>query len=194
MQVKDRVEGVWLGREKSSLEAIPIRFRFVVYALFLVVIASAYLALEGLMATTPFRGVLEKLFYSVFIVSFGVMVAEAINVAIERSVDDKKSRYTLKRVTTLSVLLLALFAVLSVVVENWLALAMSLGLIGFGLTYSLQQVITNFFGWVSIMTDNPYSVGDRIMIGDIRGDVVDIGYMSTTMWEFGGGTGGRGSP
>src|SRR4029077_15556590 len=32
----------------------------------------------------------------------------------------------------------------------------------------------------------PYQVGDRIRIGEASGDVVDVGYLDTTLWEFGG--------
>jgi small-conductance mechanosensitive channel len=32
----------------------------------------------------------------------------------------------------------------------------------------------------------PYRVGDRIRIGDATGDVIDVGYIDTTLWEFGG--------
>jgi len=168
------------------VEVVLIRIKFVAYALLLVLIASAYFVLESLLATLPFKDVLVKLVYSALIVSFGMIVAEAIKVVIEREVEDKKSRHTMKRVTTIGILLLTLFVALSIIVENWFALAMSLGLIGFGLTFSLQQVIINFFGWTSIMATKPYTVGDRIMIGHIKGDIIDISYMSTTMWEFGG--------
>jgi small-conductance mechanosensitive channel len=27
-------------------------------------------------------------------------------------------------------------------------------------------------------------VGDRIQIGDATGDVIDVGYLDTTLWEF----------
>src|SRR5439155_1236689 len=32
----------------------------------------------------------------------------------------------------------------------------------------------------------PYQVGDRVKIGDATGDVIDVGYLDTTLWEFGG--------
>jgi small-conductance mechanosensitive channel len=32
----------------------------------------------------------------------------------------------------------------------------------------------------------PFRVGDRIKIGDATGDVIDVGYLDTTLWEFGG--------
>jgi small-conductance mechanosensitive channel len=32
----------------------------------------------------------------------------------------------------------------------------------------------------------PYRVGDRIIIGEVAGDVIDVAYLDTTLWEFGG--------
>src|SRR5207249_3294325 len=40
--------------------------------------------------------------------------------------------------------------------------------------------------WVYILIRAPYRVGDRIQIGDARGDVIDVGYLDTTLWEIGG--------
>jgi small-conductance mechanosensitive channel len=37
-----------------------------------------------------------------------------------------------------------------------------------------------------ILVRQPYRVGDRIKIGDATGDVIDVGYLDTTLWEFGG--------
>ena len=44
----------------------------------------------------------------------------------------------------------------------------------------------SFIGWIFILVRRPYQVGDRIKIGDATGDVIDVGYLDTTLWEFGG--------
>ncbi|VVC00331.1 Mechanosensitive ion channel [uncultured archaeon] len=59
------------------------------------------------------------------------------------------------------------------------ALLTSLGLIGFGITLALQKPILNFVGWLNIILTNPFSVGDRIEVNGIRGDVVSIHVMYT---------------
>src|SRR4030095_7047902 len=40
-------------------------------------------------------------------------------------------------------------------------------------------------GSVSLIR-RPYRVGDRIQIGEARGDVIDVSYLDTTLWEIGG--------
>jgi hypothetical protein len=39
---------------------------------------------------------------------------------------------------------------------------------------------------IYILVRRPFQVGDRIKIGDATGDVIDVGYLDTTLWEFGG--------
>jgi small-conductance mechanosensitive channel len=39
---------------------------------------------------------------------------------------------------------------------------------------------------VYILVKTPYRVGDRIRIGDATGDVIDVRYLDTTLWEVGG--------
>jgi small-conductance mechanosensitive channel len=44
----------------------------------------------------------------------------------------------------------------------------------------------SFIAWIYILVRRPFQVGDRIQIGDATGDVIDVGYLDTTLWEFGG--------
>ena len=51
---------------------------------------------------------------------------------------------------------------------------------------AVQMPMTSFLGWIYILIRAPYRVGDRIKIGDATGDVIDVSYLDTTLWEFGG--------
>jgi small-conductance mechanosensitive channel len=59
-------------------------------------------------------------------------------------------------------------------------------LISLVLGFALQTPITSFIGWIYILVKVPYRVGDRIKIGEASGDVIDVSYLDTTLWEFGG--------
>jgi small-conductance mechanosensitive channel len=61
-----------------------------------------------------------------------------------------------------------------------------LGLASLILGFALQNPISSFIGWVYLLVRAPFRVGDRIKIGDLRGDVIDVSYLDTTLWEFGG--------
>ncbi len=64
---------------------------------------------------------------------------------------------------------------------NITAVIASLGLIGFGITFALQKPILNFVGWLTIIFNKTFYVGDRIQIGEVRGDVLSIDVMYTQL-------------
>jgi small-conductance mechanosensitive channel len=78
------------------------------------------------------------------------------------------------------------FTAISVLFVNWYTAVVSLGLISLILGFALQTPISSFIGWVYLLVRAPYRVGDRIKIGELRGDVIDVSYLDTTLWEFGG--------
>ena len=76
--------------------------------------------------------------------------------------------------------------VLSVLFASWYTAFVSFGLISLVLGFALQAPITSFIGWIYILIKVPFQVGDRIKIDDATGDVIDVSYTDTTLWEFGG--------
>ncbi len=74
----------------------------------------------------------------------------------------------------------------SIVFVSWYTAIVSVGLVSLVLGFALQTPITSFIGWIYILVRQPYRIGDRIAIGDAHGDVIDVGYLDTTVWEFGG--------
>ncbi|MEY2466513.1 MAG: hypothetical protein QOD03_1034 [Verrucomicrobiota bacterium] len=113
-------------------------------------------------------------------------VSRAIEVyAIDR-LHNPVSRFNLKRVLRLVMTLIIIFIVIPVLFVNWKAAVVSLGLASLILGFALQTPISSFIGWVYILVRAPYRVGDRIEIDDARGDVIDVGYLDTTLWEIGG--------
>ena len=61
----------------------------------------------------------------------------------------------------------------------------ALGVAGAGIAFALQEVIASFAGWLAIMFGGFYKTGDRVQLGGIRGDVMDIGVLRTTIMETG---------
>jgi len=59
------------------------------------------------------------------------------------------------------------------------------GLITAALAIASQKVVTSFAGYLLIKRKCIFCVGDRITIGDVRGDVLSIGYLHTRLLEFG---------
>src|SRR5205085_12431407 len=60
-----------------------------------------------------------------------------------------------------------------------------LGLVTAGIAFALQRVITAFAGYFIILRGKTFNVGDRIVMGGVRGDVIDLGFMQTRIMEMG---------
>ncbi len=98
----------------------------------------------------------------------------------------KSAKYNLTRLTRLMSFVLIVVIFVSALFQNWYTAAVSLGLISLILGFALQTPISSFIGWLYIIFRSPYHIGDRIQIDEFTGDVVEINYLDTTLWEFAG--------
>ena len=115
-----------------------------------------------------------------------LMAQKTIKVYLIEPLSGPAARYNLNRVANLLGGLSIFFIVLSVLFANWYTAVVSLGLISLVLGFALQTPITSFIGWIYVLVKEPYKIGDRIKIGEATGDVIDVSYLDTTLWEFGG--------
>jgi small-conductance mechanosensitive channel len=75
---------------------------------------------------------------------------------------------------------------ISVAFVNWYAALTALGVGSIVVGLAVQTPLKSFVAWIYILVRQPYRVGDRIKIENATGDVIDVGYLDTTLWEFGG--------
>ena len=59
-----------------------------------------------------------------------------------------------------------------------------LGIGGLAVALAAQDAIKNFFGSLMIIFDRPFSVGDWVVIGDVEGTVIELGFRSTRIRTF----------
>lgn len=103
----------------------------------------------------------------------------------KRHVKDTASRYRLRKFVSFFAYL-AGFSIIAVVFSDRIGqLGVAFGVIGAGIAFALQEVIASIAGWVAISFGRFFSPGDRIQLGGITGDVIDIGVLRTTLMECG---------
>ncbi len=85
------------------------------------------------------------------------------------------------KIVLILLVILFLFSQLGIDIK---AIAASLGVGGIAIALASKDTLTNFFGSLSIMTDNSFSQGDWIKSGDIEGTVVDIRMRTTRIRTF----------
>ncbi|MFT5171230.1 MAG: small-conductance mechanosensitive channel [Candidatus Marinamargulisbacteria bacterium] len=65
------------------------------------------------------------------------------------------------------------------------SLATFLGLVSAGVAISLRDLLSAVAAWVYLVWKRPFQVGDRIEIGEIKGDVIDIEVLQFSLLEVG---------
>ncbi|MFC5136260.1 MULTISPECIES: mechanosensitive ion channel family protein [Haloferacaceae] len=99
---------------------------------------------------------------------------------------NKRRAYNTRNLLRLAFGFVGTVGTLAVLTDNWLGLLFSLGVIGFAITFALQQPLLSLIAWVYITVKQPYGVGDRVRIGDAKGDVIEVEFLVTTLWEING--------
>ncbi|MGI8643314.1 MAG: mechanosensitive ion channel domain-containing protein, partial [Thermomicrobiales bacterium] len=98
---------------------------------------------------------------------------------------DEQTWFWVRQVINLAAALLLLLGLLSIWFEDPTRLATALGLVTAGLAFALQRVVTAVAGYLVILRGSTFGVGDRITMGGVRGDVIGLGFIQTTIMEMG---------
>lgn len=90
-----------------------------------------------------------------------------------------------KQVIRLAAAVVLVLGFLSIWFDDPTRLATALGLVTAGLAFALQKVVTAVAGYFIILRGKTFNVGDRIVMGGVRGDVIALGFTQTTIMEMG---------
>ncbi len=194
----EKREDVQFALEQASApveEALPRaqasrrdRTWLIAWGVLLAVLTVAYLALrqDWLPVSAASRDLGLRVVRGLSLVALILGSERLLALFVISRLRDPVSRYNLLRVADLVAVLAAAFVGISVLFRNWYAAVVSLGLLSLILGFALQTPITSLLAWIYILIRRPYRVGDRIRIGEATGDVIDVSYLDTTLWEFGG--------
>jgi small-conductance mechanosensitive channel len=134
--------------------------------------------------------------YQKLILSALVLITQAVirrlfqSFVLNHLPDDSPYLYSVRKVTSSVITMLTALFLFGVWVQRLGDLSVALGILAAGLAFALQEIIGSIAGWITIITGKPFTIGDRIESGGIRGDVVDIGVLRTTLMEIGNWLGG----
>ena len=105
--------------------------------------------------------------------------------SVNKYVSDPGLRYRAKKVFIYAGYVVIIIFTVILFNEQLGGVSVVLGVAGAGIAFALQEVIMSIAGWVAISFGNFYSPTDRIQLGGITGDVIDIGILRTTLMETG---------
>ncbi len=178
--------------EKPSLKTIRAgasdKFWFLTHAVLLLGCAVAYylVSFAIIPLTQPQVDLSHRLLRGGAIIIVVLAIAKSVRIYAIGRIEDSATRFTLRRIFLLLAVLLIAVVVISVVFVNWYPAVAALGVGSIIIGLAVQTPMKSFIAWIYILVRRPFRVGDRIQIGDATGDVIDVGYLDTTLWEFGG--------
>jgi len=139
--------------------------------------------LLGLSALTLHKAVLTLVFV-VGLIAFRAVLDWIIRAVLPRQRRERRSFWVRQAANLLTAGLL-LLSMLSIWFDDPGRLATGIGLVSAGLAFALQKVVTSFAGYFLIIRSRVFTVGDRITMGGVRGDVIALGFLQTTLMEMG---------
>ena len=113
------------------------------------------------------------------------IIVKILQKATFKIAKDNSSKYKFKKLINFVGYLLFVFGILFIFNTKLSGIGTALGVAGAGIAFALQEVIVSVAGYVTVFTSNFYKVGDRVKLGGIKGDVIDIGMLRTTLMEIG---------
>jgi len=176
------------GRSEKVEASGEDKFRFVIHALILAVCAAAYWVLRAKLIPLPegIVGIVERVVGGIALIVIVLAIARAVSAYALARIEGASVQFTLQRITNLLVAVVIVVIAISVIFVNWYGALAALGVGSIILGLAVQTPMKSFVGWIYILIRQPFRVGDRIKIADATGDVIDVGYLDTTLWEFGG--------
>ncbi|WP_373079244.1 mechanosensitive ion channel family protein [Zhongshania sp.] len=133
-----------------------------------------------------FDPIVGKVITTALVVLIVMVFVRTTKRALGQYIEDSERRYRLRKLVTLAGYILAVFLLSLVFSDKLAGLTVFLGVAGAGVAFALQEVIASAAGWVAMSFGRLYNVGDRVQLGGIKGDVIDIGVLRTTLMECGG--------
>lgn len=126
-----------------------------------------------------------KILYSIIILVVLGAIRFATLKLVWRFTEDPKSRYNWKRSVSFIIGFLTVILIGSVWIRAIGQFGAFLGILTAGLAIALKDPLTNIAGWLFILARKPFTVGDRIQIGEHMGDVIDLRLFQFTLLEIG---------
>jgi small-conductance mechanosensitive channel len=114
-----------------------------------------------------------------------LLIIQALRKFLKKRIPDADTRYKSQKALEVVGYLFIIILSLSYFTGNIRDFTLAIGLFTAGITITLQELVLSLAGSVYIFLVKVYKPGDRIEINGIKGDVIDIDTMYTTMMEIG---------
>lgn len=127
--------------------------------------------------------------FKVFSSLLTILILWIINYSIIRfgrkSINSVKKKYQFRKTSSYIFVIIGILLIGRIWLQGFKTLTTFLGLVSAGIAIALKDIITNIAGFGFILWRRPFKAGDRIEIGEVAGDVIDLRFFQFTILEIG---------
>ena len=132
------------------------------------------------------RKLLLSIAFVVIVLLLSALLRAAVGLVLRKTDHaSTQTRFWMRQAISLVGAIVLILGLLSIWFSDPTRLATALGLMSAGLAFALQQPVTAIASYFVILRGSTFTVGDRISMGGVRGDVLRLGFIQTTIMEMG---------
>ena len=131
---------------------------------------------------------LTKLIYTAILVGALALLRWAARIVVRAVLQGRRhtrGRFWSRQGINLATGVLFGLGVISIWFDNGLHAAAAVGVLTAALAFAMQKAVTSVAGYFLILRGDIFSIGDRVVMGGVRGDVIGLGFLRTTILEMG---------
>lgn len=140
--------------------------------------------IDSLTSAVSVPGFYQIVWTLIFILG-GFLLNRLVVRTINKRMDDTNRRHVFRKIANYLTTALIILCLLFIWVKNLTFLTALTGFLAAGLAIALRDIILSFFGWLKIISTRPFSVGDRIQVEGLEGDIIDVSPLHTVILEVG---------
>ncbi|MGC9467648.1 MAG: mechanosensitive ion channel family protein [Anaerolineae bacterium] len=129
--------------------------------------------------------IIVKTIFSLIVVAVAFVLTRVMLRLLRSRVQDQTHMHTLYMLGRNATLFIAAVIILLIWLGPSSNFSVAMGILGAGIAFASQEIIGSFAGYLNIVVGNIFRIGDRVRLGNVIGDVIDIGMMRTTLMEIG---------
>ena len=139
-------------------------------------------------ATTVANGqkeLIEKAIQTFLIIVAGYLLILLLTTIVNKRVKNIRAKHISRKSIIYFFTTLATLLVIALWIQYMRSVVVFMGVIGAGIALALQEAVLCIAGWFLIVARHPFRAGDRIELGGVKGDVIDIRIFQTSLLEIG---------
>jgi small-conductance mechanosensitive channel len=139
-----------------------------------------------LVGLTPENG--RKLLLTLIFVALSLLISRGLQALVGvvfHQWQNRRIQFWTQQIIKLFAVLVLVVGLISIWFDNPARLTTVAGLLSAGLAVALQRVVTAVAAYFVILRGKVFHIGDRIAMSGVRGDVIALGFVRTTIMEMG---------